>query len=164
MANDTSERWTEKLPIVLLGIRITHKEDLKCTPAELVYGQNLRLPADFLAPSLTPTPDTMDYVTRLKNVFSKISPTSPRQSNTKVYVDKSIETCKKVYIRVDRVRAGLEPPYEGPYDVVKKLRKYFVIDKNGKHESVSIDRLKPAYYLENVQKNVHFTLREIEGE
>uniref|UniRef100_A0AAG5DQ64 Uncharacterized protein n=1 Tax=Anopheles atroparvus TaxID=41427 RepID=A0AAG5DQ64_ANOAO len=94
-------------------------------------------------------PDVTDYVARLKNVFSKVAPTAPRNTATKVYIDKELEACDKVYVRIDKVKAGLEPPYEGPYNVIKKLRKFFVIDKKGKHESISIDRLKPAHYLES---------------
>ena len=164
MANDISERWTERLPLVLLGIRVSYKEDLKCTPAELVYGQNLRLPADFVSPSDRNIPDVTDYLARLRNAFSKVSPTSPRVTETKVYVAKELDTCNKVYVRIDRVREGLEPPYEGPYDVVKKLRKFFVIERNGKQMSVSIDRLKPAYQLNRVDRKVNFSLREFRGE
>ena len=36
--------WVEELPIVLLGIRATLKEDLACTAAEMVYGTTLCLP------------------------------------------------------------------------------------------------------------------------
>ena len=43
------QRWTEVLPLVLLGIRSAWKEDLDATAAEMVYGQPLRLPGEFLA-------------------------------------------------------------------------------------------------------------------
>ncbi|GFS98301.1 retrovirus-related Pol polyprotein from transposon 17.6 [Trichonephila clavipes] len=33
-----TERWTEVLPIILLGLRASLKEDILCTPAELVFG------------------------------------------------------------------------------------------------------------------------------
>ena len=48
-------RWTRSLPLVLLGVRSAVKTDLDCTAAELVYGQPLRLPAEFLgdAPNTT---------------------------------------------------------------------------------------------------------------
>ena len=39
--------WTKALPLVLLGIRTTIKQDLKCTAAELVYGTTLCLPGVF---------------------------------------------------------------------------------------------------------------------
>ncbi|RUS71885.1 hypothetical protein EGW08_020359 [Elysia chlorotica] len=39
--------WMDELPIVLLGIRSTWKEDLGASPALLTYGTNLRIPGDF---------------------------------------------------------------------------------------------------------------------
>jgi len=39
-----TEAWTKVLPIILLGIRATWKEDIKSTPAEMVYGEPIRLP------------------------------------------------------------------------------------------------------------------------
>ena len=47
------QRWTRALPLVLLGVRSALKEDLRCTSAELVYGQTLRLPAEFLGDAPT---------------------------------------------------------------------------------------------------------------
>ncbi|GFV16767.1 retrovirus-related Pol polyprotein from transposon 17.6 [Trichonephila clavipes] len=35
-----TERWTEVLPIILLGLRASLKEDILCTPAELVFGDH----------------------------------------------------------------------------------------------------------------------------
>jgi len=43
-----TEAWTKVLPIILLGIRATWKEDIKSTPAEMVYGEPIRLPGQFL--------------------------------------------------------------------------------------------------------------------
>ena len=40
--SDTSH-WTKALPLILLGIYITFKQDCHCTAAELVYGTTLRL-------------------------------------------------------------------------------------------------------------------------
>ena len=49
-----------------------------------------------------------------------------------------------VFIRVDRVKKPLQPPYNGPFRVIERMDKYFIIDVNGKHDSISIDRLKVA--------------------
>ncbi|GFU15066.1 integrase catalytic domain-containing protein [Trichonephila clavipes] len=49
-----TERWTEVLPIILLGLRASLKEDTLCTPAELVFGPIIRLPGRCLTlPSQT---------------------------------------------------------------------------------------------------------------
>ncbi|GFT87594.1 retrovirus-related Pol polyprotein from transposon 17.6 [Trichonephila clavipes] len=41
-----TERWTEVLPIILLGLRASLKEDILCTPAELVFRTTIRLPGE----------------------------------------------------------------------------------------------------------------------
>jgi hypothetical protein len=48
------EKWTEALPLILLGIRTAYKEDWETSAAELVYGEPLRVPGELLA---TTTPD-----------------------------------------------------------------------------------------------------------
>ncbi|GFU78744.1 integrase catalytic domain-containing protein [Trichonephila clavipes] len=49
-----TERWTDVLPIILLGLRASLKEDILCTPAELVLGTTIRLPGRCLTlPSQT---------------------------------------------------------------------------------------------------------------
>ena len=42
--SSNSIKWTDSLPLVLLGICTAVKDDIQCTTAELVYGTTLRLP------------------------------------------------------------------------------------------------------------------------
>ncbi|KAG8195472.1 hypothetical protein JTE90_002644 [Oedothorax gibbosus] len=49
-------RWTQALPLVLLGLRSAIKEDLGCTSSELVYGSTIRLPSEIISPSPTTQP------------------------------------------------------------------------------------------------------------
>lgn len=46
MCYDTSD-WTTVLPTVLLGLRISYKEDIRASAAEIAYGTTLRLPGEF---------------------------------------------------------------------------------------------------------------------
>ncbi|XP_034936590.1 uncharacterized protein [Chelonus insularis] len=39
--------WVDVLPSVLLGLRTVYKEDLKASPAELLFGTTLRIPGEF---------------------------------------------------------------------------------------------------------------------
>ncbi|GFW01931.1 mitotic-spindle organizing protein 2A [Trichonephila clavipes] len=89
-----TERWTEVLPIILLGIRASFKEDILCTPAEIVFGTTIRLPGGMTVGSNT--------------CFSS---------------------------------------YDGPFKVLQRKDKVFFLDINGKRVSVSIDRCKPAFFL-----------------
>ncbi|GFU88350.1 transposon Tf2-6 polyprotein [Trichonephila clavipes] len=44
-----NSKWSEIIPIVLLGMRSTVKKDINATCAELVYGTTLRLPSDIFS-------------------------------------------------------------------------------------------------------------------
>ncbi|XP_019212999.1 ornithine decarboxylase [Oreochromis niloticus] len=53
-ASLTGGDWVDRLPWVLLGLRSAVKEDLGVSPAELVLGQPLRVPGEFLPESPPP--------------------------------------------------------------------------------------------------------------
>ena len=78
MARGQSQHWMECLPLVLLGIRSTIKEDLRCCPAELVFGTTLRQPGELVA-STSPdtTEDAANFVHRFKNSMRAIAPQPP---------------------------------------------------------------------------------------
>ena len=46
--------WVDRLPWVMLGLRSAPKEDLDASPAELVLGQPLCVPGEFLPESSAP--------------------------------------------------------------------------------------------------------------
>ena len=69
--------WTTALPLVLLGICTTIKQDLKCTAAEMVYATTLRLPGEFFT-STTNNMDPVSYATQLKTFMQQIKPPSVR--------------------------------------------------------------------------------------
>jgi hypothetical protein len=53
--------WTEALPLVLFGIRSSLKADLNTPSAELVYGEPLRIPGEFLTSTSRPI-DTAHFL------------------------------------------------------------------------------------------------------
>ena len=139
-------RWTESLSLILLSIRTSLKTDLGCSVAELVYGTTLSLPSEFVIPSVDlESVDPSNYVDRLRQHMSELQPKQPRYSKHSSHVPKELLTCTHVFIRVDRVKKPLQPPYNGPFHVIERMDKYFIIDVNGKHDSKSIDRLKVAH-------------------
>ena len=73
------------LPTVLLGIRAAWTEDLRATAADLVYGQSLRLPGQFLDRRPTEkTDDAADFAVKLQNHFSEIRP--PGEGSRRVMI------------------------------------------------------------------------------
>lgn len=146
--------WANLLPLVLLGIRTTYREDLRCSPAEMLYGQNLRIPGELLEPSTFDSSDVSTFIERLRQHFANVRSVPTRtKTNEKIYLPKTLEDCTHIFIRVDKVKKGLEAPYEGPYPVVRKHRKSFIVNRNGKHVPVSVDRIKPAFMTTEGEPN-----------
>ena len=129
-AYDEPSRWFENLPMVLLGIRTALKEDLHCTAAELVYGTTLRLPGEFFTgTALANTPDPASYVAKLKPSMQQLQATPVRkQPRRKTYLSKDLATSTHVFVRHDAVRTPLQPPYDGPYRVLKHADKHYTLE------------------------------------
>ena len=139
--------WTDHLAIVLLGIRSSWREDLKCSAADLVYGTSLRLPGQFF-PAEKQVEDKVlpQFLTDLQVQMRKVLPT-PTAHHTipKSYVPQSLINATHVYLRHDSSRTPLAKPYDGPFPVVEMFPKYAIILKNGVECKVSLDRTKPAF-------------------
>ena len=140
-------KWTEALPLVLLGIRTALKEDLGCSTAELVYGTTLRLPGEFFDHQATlHTTDPSSYVTQLRTFMSKLRAQSPRsQSPRRTHISDKLSTATHVFVRHDATRGPLKPPYDGPFPVLKRTDKYYTVKIKNQDKTISIDRLKPAH-------------------
>lgn len=142
------KNWIKELPTVLLGLRAVPRDDTGISCGEMTFGRTLKLPGEFWIPSSKMVDKTV-FVQNLRDSFSRIRP-APflHKTRSNIFVHPDLKTCKKVYVRVDKVRLPAEAPYDGPFEVIKKASKYFTIRlKNGKEDTVSIDRLKPAYEL-----------------
>ena len=60
------------------------------------------------------------------------------------YVDPLLFRCSQVFVRIDSVKSPLQRPYSGPHFLLERHDKYFVIEKDGRTDTVTIDRLQPA--------------------
>lgn len=143
-------RWTETLSTVLLGIRSAWREDIQGTSAELVYGQSLRLPGEFLGQQRPDqaAEDAAEFVKSLRQHMKNLRPSDePQHHNHKVFVFRDLATTDQVFIRRDGAKRILQQPYDGPHKVLKRSEKTFVVRVNGRDMTISIDRLKPAYVM-----------------
>ena len=141
---DCPWQWFDKLPFILLSLRNCFKDDLKSSPAEMVYGQTLKLPADMFSSTNEPLASSEDVLKTLKTNMSGIMPTPTRTRKVTIFTPKDLLQCSHVFIRVDRQKESLTPPYDGPFEVIRRRRKAYIVNLNGTHKAVSIDRLKPA--------------------
>ncbi|UYV84715.1 hypothetical protein LAZ67_X003181 [Cordylochernes scorpioides] len=108
-----STNWSLKLPLVLLGIRSSLREDLNTTTAELVYGKPLPLPGTFFEDPPSASSPTEPWLEDFKRAMASLKPAPSRpHGNRHVYVPKPLETCSHVYLRRDRILPPLAPPYD----------------------------------------------------
>ncbi|GFX04352.1 retrovirus-related Pol polyprotein from transposon 17.6 [Trichonephila clavipes] len=142
-----TERWTEVLPIILLGLRASLKEDILCTPAELVLGTTIRLPGEMFDSS-KPDDDVVNFVSKLKSHMQSLHPKPPKHHGKRpVFIHPGLLEATHVFLRRDMLRRPLQQPNDGPFKVLQRKDKVFFLDINGKRVSVSIDRCKPAFFL-----------------
>ncbi|WP_239110337.1 hypothetical protein, partial [Streptococcus dysgalactiae] len=126
-------------------MRNTIKEDLHATPADLVFGQSLRLPGELVAPAPPAYFDYGDYAKRLAHHMRSLQPPPTRDQQVPAYLPKALSGASHVFVKVGGVRTPLQPPYTGPHRVLSRADKHYVVDLGGRRECVSIDRLKPAF-------------------
>lgn len=139
--------WSKALPLILLGLRSAFKEDFGTTPVELVYGETVRLPGDFVS-SNSKFVSQNEFVSELSTYFRSIAPTqATRHSNESVFVANDLNNCTHVFVRTDSVKASLQSPYEGPYLVLHRKQHYFTVSIHGKQVNINLDRLKPCFML-----------------
>lgn len=139
--------WHRSLPLVLLGMRSALKEDLKCCPAEILYGEPLRLPGEFfIASNFNKDDNFKDFVSFLRKKMSELRPIpASRHGSHSTFIFKDLSDISHVFLRDDSVRKSLQSPYTGPYSVVRRNDKIITLLIKGKEVTVSLDRVKPAY-------------------
>ena len=138
--------WSCSLSTVLLGLR-TNVLDIGASPAILVFGTTLRIPGEFVLPEDF-SPDPHVFLEEFREHMRKVKPVPvAQQFKRKVFDFKELNTCSHV-ILLNHTKKALERPYTGPHRILNRVSdKVFEIDVNGVSRHVSIDNLKPAYFL-----------------
>jgi len=139
--------WTLNLPLVLLGLRCCYRQDLKASNSELVYGTTLRLPHDFVDNTKQePCLDPSEFTDRLKLLMRSIRYASPRIPNHQpIFMSPDLEHATHVYVRRDATGHSLLSRYMGPFKVLDRKDKVFTVETESGSDTISIDRIKPAF-------------------
>ncbi|KAK8392262.1 hypothetical protein O3P69_017685 [Scylla paramamosain] len=129
--------WMGELPWVLLGIHTALKDDLAASSAELAYGVPLTVPGDFIPEPRKKQDPPLSVLSRLRG----------QGGNTR--------SCLCITTRPHTARGSgriypsapktTRPSFEHPFMSTRRQLKPFIIDYGGRHETVSVDRLKPAH-------------------
>ena len=133
----------------MLSLQIAQRDDGQPSPAEIVYGSSLTLPADLITPSSEKIEyNALDYSHRKKEHMQSVHPimTHHNTSASKNYPrDPALDTCSKVFLKKIN-KTGLQDNYLGSFDIVARSEKYFTIRlNNGKIDNVTVERIKPCF-------------------
>jgi len=105
----------------------------------------LRLPGQFLEERPACNLDTL--VGKLSRTMQQLRPKIRRHGTRPTFVFKDMADTPKMFVRQDMPTGTLQPPYEGPYEVLSRGEKTYKLKIRGRTVRVSTDRLKPAYIL-----------------
>ncbi|XP_071043066.1 uncharacterized protein [Parasteatoda tepidariorum] len=100
-------RWTETLPIVLLGIRSAFKDDLRGSCSEMVCGTGFSLPGQFFNHSTKPIEESI-FIEHSWETMEKLTPVPDSdQSRQTCRVHPALKDSTHVFIRKDWVKPPL---------------------------------------------------------
>ncbi|XP_066952517.1 uncharacterized protein [Macrobrachium rosenbergii] len=145
MARCTAEDWKYQLPWVLLGLRTATRADGAPSAAKKIYGEQLVVPGELV------TEDRHNpLVQSLREIVGKFAPYK------RTYTDKSatftppgLASTTHVFVRDDAVRLPLTRPCRGPFRVLERNSKAFLLTLHVRNDWVSIDRVKPTLLEED---------------
>ena len=135
--------WVKTLPFVLLGWRNTPSRTTGSTPSQLLFGTNTSMPNELIDSSL-PIDDHSLNAARNHFLSLDTNPSFSAASKAQCYVPKSLSEATHVWIRAIS-DSGFRPRYNGPYRLLGVRDNVATIEQDGRHETINISRLKPAF-------------------
>ena len=138
--------WSRSLSTILLGLR-SNILDVGASPAEFVFGATLRIPGEFVLPEDF-SPDPHIFLEEFRDHMRRIKPVPVAQKyKRKAFIFKDLKDSTHVFLR-DHAKKALERPYTGPHKILNRTSdRVYEIDFNGISRHVSIENIKPAYFM-----------------
>ncbi|CAB4045834.1 Transposon Tf2-2 poly [Paramuricea clavata] len=141
--------WVDELPWALLSLRNSPNTDSGVSPSEIVFGEKTKFPGEIRqSPSESST--SVFASSLMQAIKNQVPPKEEwhQPSVVKTFVPKELFSCKHVFVRVDKVQPGLKQKFTGPFEVVSRSPKSFLVKLETGEDFVNIDRLRPAFLQE----------------
>ncbi|XP_068237030.1 uncharacterized protein [Palaemon carinicauda] len=131
----------------------TPKDALDVSAAERVYGDPLVIHAKFVLPAAS-----SNDLQRICQVVGKFTPCHlTYKPPAKHHTLTGLHSTTHVILRNDTSKSTLKPPYKGPYLVIRRNPKAFLLNICGNEDWVSNDRLESAYLLPDESPTVRLS-------
>jgi hypothetical protein len=141
-ARAAAATWSEELPFVLLGLRAQPREDTGLSPAEAVFGAPIVLPNEFLQNEETPVDAIIKMFSKTLHVPAVSLPMHNSSAQLPDELPGDLLSAPLIWIRQGGVIPPLQPPYDGPYTVLRRGPRSFTIRVGFRDKVIAVDRLK----------------------
>jgi len=148
-------RWLQNLPLTLLALRNTPKVDSDFSPAQMTYGNSLRLPGDIFVTRTTPI-SINEYTNELIDHMTKNDPLMSRRTNnaTDTFMPQALDNCTHVFVRDKQIRPSFSHPYRGPYKILKRGKRSVILQGERGKLTYNLCDVKPVYDSSHVQNSL----------
>ena len=153
-----SANWIDSLFIILWTYRHTPNSVSPKSPFELVTGECPHVPS-FMCK--THTSEDAAFLREMQEFVNNLKYPAPTTPQRKSYIPDDLYKATHVWLRVDRVKRALEAPYTGPFKVKEIISDQNIVITldNGTDQTVSLERVKPAYLPTKQCRNVAETTK-----
>lgn len=137
------QNWLDALSIVLFGLW-NLPTDQDYSPAVAITVTSVLLPKTIAErDSMEFTNVKVRQLAQMLKLETEFLSEGRLHTVPKSFILREVNKCPHVWLWIDRVRHPLEASYAGPFKVMERQRKYFVIELHSEnHRNVSLDRLK----------------------
>ncbi|GFU44818.1 gag-Pol polyprotein [Nephila pilipes] len=128
----------------------------------MVFGKTLLLPGEFIELLNSVPTDPAECLLKLREIYRPLKPTPVSyHSSTSCFVHAALNTCSPAFVvRVDGLKPSGIAPYQGPFEVLSRTDKRFIIKRSDKTTVISIDRLEPAFLLNDTNSKEPFPVQK----
>ena len=119
--------WYAHLPLVLLGLRSVPKEDSSVSASEALFGAPLVLPGEFLDSPELPSEEYLQLFSRFSRTILFLHLIISLLLLFQVQQFHLLSSAAYIFFQEDSSMPPLYPLYRGPYRVLSRTLKYFVV-------------------------------------
>ena len=121
MGKEHQHQWRRKLPWVLLGRRTAFHVELQATPAQMVFGQDPKIPGDLTHP-MADGETPQEIILKVQAVVNRPPAQTVLHREIPDYMPHSTMIAKRVYTKKAK-KSPLSPIWEGPYPIIERIGK-----------------------------------------
>ena len=145
--------WRDKLPMLCLYLRNSVNEGNAYTPAEEIFGRNLRLPQALVTESGTPVTqeETAALIQQVKAQEEERWAAGNPTTKKSTYTPKEMERAKMVMIEKPIREKKMENKYTGPFLVLENKPHHVTVMRDGRAIRIPWNRAKIFHPRQNCE-------------